>query len=187
MEELILIGEEEIMTTLNDFIKEIKKVNKCRNHRVKNSYGITDGFKYYVNHVKDKGTYLDIGQYSKVIRKVNELLCQQFLKGYDIELPHRLGKIQLVKVKSKYEFDGDKIKTNQYVDWDATLKLWFEDNESKNKKLLVRHTVKEKFIITYNKKTANYKNQFFYAFRPTRGFKLLLKEAIRDDKIDAFI
>ena len=31
----------------NEFIKSIKKVNNNRNHKVNNSYGSKDAFKYY--------------------------------------------------------------------------------------------------------------------------------------------
>ena len=31
----------------NEFIKEIKKVNKKRNYQITNSWGVYDGYKYY--------------------------------------------------------------------------------------------------------------------------------------------
>jgi hypothetical protein len=42
-------------------------------------------------------------------------------------LPHRLGRLEVRKNAASITIKDGKVKTNLPIDWDATLKLWFED------------------------------------------------------------
>ena len=59
----------------NEFIKEIKKVNKKRNYQITNSWGVYDGYKYYRKTKPKEAEYiLKEVQYFAIIRKVNNIL-----------------------------------------------------------------------------------------------------------------
>ena len=62
-----------------------------------------------------------------------------FIKGNDVTFPHRMGTLEARKIKSSISFKDGKLKTNLPVDWDKTLKLWYEDVESFNNKTLINH------------------------------------------------
>lgn len=171
----------------NEFIKSIKKVNNNRNHKVTNSYGSKDAFKYYRKIKPNNSKYvLTDCQYLHIIRSVNDCLRDYLLEGKDVLLPERMGRLELRKTTSKIKFENGKVKTNLPVDWNATLKLWYDNPMCKNKKQLVRQENIETFRVFYNRAKANYNNKSFYEFSTNRELKLGLKKNIKLNKIDAF-
>jgi hypothetical protein len=73
------------------------------------------------------------------------------------------------------------------VDWKRTIDLWWEDDESRESKTLVRFEGLERFAIYYNKKYANFVNKSFYRFIPIRALKRELKEKIINEGFDALL
>ena len=172
---------------MDDFRKKVLKLDKPRQHKVNNSLGVYDAYKWI-----RKNKWLDIGrpitehEFYTIIRQVNNLLAENFLKGRDIILPHRLGTIELRKYETKMSFNNGKLHTNLPIDWDRTLKLWAEDEEAYKEKMLVKVEEKEIFKVFYNKGKANYNNKSFYEFEVNRDLKRRLKQRIKDGLIDAF-
>ena len=172
---------------MDDFRKKVLKIDKPRQHKVNNSLGVYDAYKWI-----RKNKWLDIGrpitehEFYTIIRQVNNLLVENFLKGKDIVLPHRLGTIELRKYETKMSFNNGKLHTNLPIDWDRTLKLWAEDEEAYKEKMLVKVEEKEIFKVFYNKGKANYNNKSFYEFEVNRDLKRRLKQRIKDGLIDAF-
>lgn len=174
--------------SIEDFINETKKINKPRKHKVKNSYGVYDGFKFYrKNKPKDSKYILSESQYFSIIRKVNNYLADNLVKGKDILLPCKMGLIELRKYKTYISINNNKVISNLPIDWDETLKLWYEDEESLRNKTLVKANVKEIFRIHYNKIKANYNNKSFYRFTANREIKKKVKDNIKNGSIDAFL
>jgi hypothetical protein len=56
-----------------------------------------------------------------------------------------MGTIELRKRPVTYDIKNGKLKVSAPIDWDKTLKLWYEDEESFNKKTLVKVEEKEIF------------------------------------------
>ena len=179
--------QEEKNKELTDLLNSIKKVNEPRKHKVNNSIGVYSAYKWI-----RKNRWLNIGrcltehEFYSIIRKVNDYLADSFLHGNDIKLPHRMGRIELRKYDVRVSLDGEKVKTNLPIDWDKTLKLWYEDEESFNKKTLVKVEDKEIFQVHYNKAKSAFKNKAFYQFRPNRDLKMQLKHKIKEGAIDAY-
>ena len=115
-------------------------------------------------------------------------LREELLKGNDVKLPCKLGQLEIRKYSPTITTDGKKIKTNLPIDWNATLKLWYEDKQSYEDKFLVRINVPEVYRVVYNKNNANYNNKSFYQFTPNRELKQGLKRSIKENAdFDAFI
>lgn len=171
-----------------DFIKEIKKVNNERHHRVTNSYGSKDAFHFYRKIRPQENKYvLTDCEYLKIIRLINDQLRLKLIQGEDVLLPERMGRLELRKTKPVIKFEDGKLKTTLPVNWNATLKLWYDNPQSKNKKQLVRQENDYTFKIHYNRNKANYNNKSFYEFFANRDIKIGLKKNIKLNKIDAFI
>lgn len=173
--------------SFEDFIKDVKKVNNERHHRINNSYGSKDAFCYYrtIRPVDSKYVLTDC-QYLKIIRLINNQLRLNLIEGKDVLLPEKMGRLELRKHKTSIKFENGKLKTNLPINWNATLKLWYDNPNSKNKKQLVREETTETFKVLYNKSKANYNNKSFYEFNTNRELKLGLKNNIKLNKIDAF-
>lgn len=179
--------QEENINSLEVFMNSIKRVNESRKHKVKNSYGVYDGFKYYrKNRPKEHKYVLTESQYFSIIRKVNSLLSDLLVSGEDVTLPCRLGRLELRKYEAKIVTDGKKIRTNLPIDWDRTLKLWYEDEESYKNKILIKVEEKEIYKVFYNRSVANFTNKTFYEFNVNRDIKKRLKQNIKEGKLDAF-
>lgn len=172
---------------MDSFRKRVLKVNEPRTHKVRNSLGVYDAYKWI-----RKNKWLNIGrpisehEFYSIVRQVNNLLAESLMNGKDIILPHRLGTIELRKYNSKITVRDGKLITNLPIDWDRTLKLWAEDEESYKNRTLIKMEEKEIFKVFYNRKSANYINKSFYNFEVNRDLKRRLKQKIKNKLIDAF-
>lgn len=172
---------------MDEFRRSILKVDKPRNHEVNRSLGVYDAYKYI-----RKNKWLNIGrrltehEFYTIIRQINNLLADELVKGKDIVLPHRLGRLELRKYDTRMSIKDGKLITNLPIDWDRTLKLWAEDEESYKERTLVKVEEKEIFKVFYNRSKANYENKTFYSFKVNRDLKRRLKQKIKDGAIDAF-
>ena len=172
---------------MDDFRKEILKVNKPRVHKVKNSLGTYDAYKWL-----RKNKWLDVGpisehDYYAIIRTVNKALALNFLYSGSIKLPERMGEITLRKYPAKITLKNDKVQTNLPIDWDATLNLWSEDKDSYEKRTLIRAEEREIFKVLYDKSKALYNNKSFYTFELNRNIKISLKRQLKNGLLDAFM
>lgn len=172
---------------MDDFRKQVLKVNEPRTHRIRNSVGIYSAYKWI-----RKNKWLDIGQpisehdFYTIVRHVNDYLAECLSNGQDIILPHKLGRLEIRKFGARIEMKGNTVRTNLPVDWDKTLKLWFEDEEAYKERTLIKMEEKEVFKVFYNKARANYENKSFYSFWVNRDLKRRLKHNIKNGRIDAF-
>ena len=171
---------------MDDFRKELLKINESRVHKVKNSLGVYDAYKWI-----RKNKWLGMSPISEhnfyaIIRTVNKALSDKFLYSGSIKLPLRMGEIVLRKYKPSITLQDGKIKTNLPIDWDSTLQLWSEDKESYKKRTLIRLEEKEIFKVLYDKSKALYNNKSFYTFNLNRGIRTALKKQLKNGVLDAF-
>lgn len=173
--------------SLNDYIKQKKKVNNKRNHKIKNSFGVYDAYRWI-----RKNKWLDIErplttkEFYSIIRKINLELAKKLSEGKDVILPCNMGKLEIRKTPKNVKIIDGKIKVNLAIDWNETLKLWYSDEEAQNNKTLLKMEEDEIYKIIYNKRLANYNNQTFYTFLPNRDLKIKLKNNIKQGIVDAF-
>lgn len=173
------------MSLEKEFISNIKNVTGNRKHKINNSYGVYDAYKYYrKNKPKDSKYILSESEYFNIIRSVNKQLVCNILNGENIKFPYRMGYLELRKTPSKISFENGKLVTNLPIDWDRTLKLWFEDKEAFDNKTLIRVENKEIYKIHYNKSVAIYNNKSYYSFNVNRSIKNELKNKIKEGTID---
>lgn len=168
---------------LRDFKTLIKKANTKKEHKITASLGMREAFRYYTK----KSKALDEKEFRRVIRYINSLLQESLASGEDINLPCKMGRLELRKFKTSVSFKDGKIITNLPIDWDETLNLWYEDRESFREKRKVRMEVPEVFRVYYKKSTANYNNKSFFTFKVNRDLKQKLKINIINKKVDAFL
>lgn len=171
------------------FKASIRRAAESRKHKVTGSLGVYDAYKWYrKNKPKEKKYILSESQYFAIVRKINEALREELLLDGDLLLPCKMGRLEIRKYPAVITSDGKTIKTNLPIDWDATLKLWYEDEECLKDKTLVRVNVPELFRVHYNKYKANYNNKSFYQFSTNRELKKLLRDTIKNNaNFDAFI
>lgn len=168
--------------------EEFRKLKVCKEHKyaVNNSYGVYDYYKYYRhNRPKDKSYYkMNEAQYYKLIRTVNEYLVDILFKNAQVIFPNKLGELAIIKTPAKVTIQDGKIKTNRPINWDATIRLWFEDPEAEKKKTLVRWDTSEVLSIDYRKNEAIYHNRPYYEFQVLRRIKRRLSSLLAESSFE---
>jgi hypothetical protein len=173
---------------MEDFRRRILKVNENRIHKITNSIGVYDVFKAIRrNRWAGIGQSISEKQFYTIIRTINLYLAEQLSLGNDITLPHNMGMLEVRKSPVKYKMVDGRVVTNLPVDWDATLKLWAEDEEQMKKKTIVKSTFKELYRIKYTKAKAKYNNKVFYDFKVNRDIRIKLSRRIKKGLIDTYL
>lgn len=175
--------------TFEEFKANNQRLHDTRKHKVTGSLGVYDAYKWIrKNKWLDLERPLTEKEFYSIIRNVNNLIAEELIKGNDFNIPERMGKLELRKRIPFIGYDKDnKLKVCLAIDWDATLKLWYEDEDAYNNKQLVRIPEKEVFKYYYNKYNANYNNKSFFDFNINREIKTRLKQNIKAGKVDAFL
>lgn len=178
---------EERNKKLEEFLNSIKKVKESRSHKVTQSIGVYDAYKWI-----RKNKWLNIGrpltehEFYSIIRRMNNYLAESLILGNDITLPNKMGRLELRKYDVRFSFKDGKVRSNLPIDWDKTLKLWHEDEEAYRDKTLVKIEEKEIFKVYYNRHLADYTNKVFYEFNINRELKTRIKQRIKEGRLDAF-
>jgi hypothetical protein len=160
--------------------------------KIKSHYGINDYFKFFK---KDSEISIDKSTYSNIISDFNEELRDLIIEdNFEYILPYLGASLSIKKDKRVPKIVNGKLYNPTPVDWVATNKLWSEDDESREKKLLVRynnnHTSKYVFRIYFKKHIHPFINKKFYNFESGRKFQRLLSARIKDetkDRYDTFL
>ena len=177
-----------MINSYKDFKSAIQGLQNTRTHKVTNSLGSYDAYKYIrKNKWFNIGRPLTEHEFYQIIRRINNYLAEELINGNDVIFPNRMGKLELRKRNALPVIDKNgNLKVTYAIDWDNTLKLWYEDEEAFNNKTLVRLPERNIFRIKYNKNTANYNNKSFMEFQVNRNIKVRLKQKIKNNEIDAF-
>lgn len=180
--------QEEIKDNFEDFRESVLKIHGPKHHKISNSMTTYDHYKWI-----RKNKWLNIGrplkesEFYSIIRRVNQYLAQDLLDCKYVSLPCKMGKLELRMYYLKVKVENGKLKTSIPINWDKTLKLWYEDEESRDHKTLVRVDNRAIYKVYYNKSSSNFKNKMYYKFHTNRALARKMSNEIKDGKIDAYI
>ena len=169
----------------NEFTAEICKKRIKKLSKIRNSWGVYDAYKLI-----RKNKWYDIGrpvtehEFYSIVRNVNNLLAEEIANGGTVTFPSRMGKLELRKFQKGVSLVDGKLKITYPINWEDTLKLWFEDEEAKKNKTLVRNECDFVYHVRYDKYDATYENKSFYQFTLNRFIKIKLKDKILKGEID---
>ena len=167
----------------SDFLKEIKKVKGKRHHKFIGGYNVRDIYKAYK---KECDNPLEYKTFQAIIKKLNQNIADSLMTGDQIELPQGMGRLEIHKVKTGVKLKKGEPFFHYPIDWENTLKLWYEDEEARQQKTLIRKEVPYVYKVFYNKRYAVFNNQSFTKFIPARKLKLAIKEyLLQHDTINA--
>lgn len=167
--------------------------NKRTEGKIKAHYGINDYFKFFKKDNSD--LKISYKQYSKIVQRFNEEIINLIIEdNLEYKLPHLGASLAIRKDKRVPRIVNGKLYNPTPVDWVATNKLWMDDEEAKEKKLLVRynnnHTSKYVFRVFFKKQIYPFMNKKYYSFQTCRKFARLLGKRINDedkDKYDTYV
>jgi len=157
--------------------------------KIKTHYGMVDYFKFFKS--KHPTIKIDRVKYSNIISEFNEGLVNLIIEdNLEYDLPYLGSTISIKKEKRVPRIVNGKLYNTVPVDWVATNKLWSEDKDAYDKKLLVRysntHSSKYVFRIYFKKYKQVFLNKKYYFFKPTRTFQRLLSARIKDNNKEKY-
>ena len=167
-----------------EFCKDIKKVSGKRKTTINNSYGIIDGFHYYRSIRPKQSKYvLTENEYRYITRNVNDILGDLLMELGEVKLPLGIGNLSIESYDNKPRIVDGKVKYNTTIDWDKTHRLWFEDEESKNNKTLVKIKPGTVYKFKFKKGKIIYQNRKYFYFNFSRTLKNKLKLKIKNKEV----
>lgn len=169
-----------------DFNNTIKKIKSSRNYKITNSYNIKDYYKYYSKTIPNKDRVKE-DIYYKIIKSIHSKIIDSICSSNDIKLPLLMGSLEVRKFKHKIQFIDGKLKTTLPIDWDKTIKLWYNDKECRVNKTLLRVEKDISFKLHYNKRKAKYRYQKYFTIAFNRKFKLRLSECSKQYNFDSYL
>lgn len=168
------------MGTLEEFQNRMFKREGHKKMKITNSWGVYSAYKHIrKNHWYNIGRPLKESEFYAIVRGINKLLANEIALGHEVILPERMGKLELRKHERGVSIVDGKLKNTYPIDWAGTVKLWFEDEEEKEKKTLLRMEEPVVYHVKYCKDKANYENKIFYQFEVNRFIKKALKDNIK--------
>jgi len=163
-------------------------MNKRTQGKINVDYGIKDYYKYYKNN-NDK--VVDSKKFHKVISEFNKRIVDSIIND-NLEFTPKTLQFTFCIRKSKRvpRIENNKVINTNPIDWKSTNKLWENDLEAAEKKIIIRylnnHTSKYVFRIKLLKSGTTYSNKKMYRFKPCRGFQRTLAKRILDEKQENF-
>lgn len=164
--------------TLQEFKRRSRfPADRKKEYNIRNSWGVYDFYKYYrKTKPKDPKFIISDVQYYAIFRRVNELLVDSLVRTGELEFPYKMGKLIVFKktLGSWIAPNGNRY-TSRKVNWDKTLELWYNDEEAYKNKTLLYFENDERLTIRYNKTKAEFKNKYYYEFKPSRDIDRRVK------------
>lgn len=163
----------------------LKRSKSKKPFKVLNSWGVYDAYKLLrKNKWYSIGRPLKEKEFYSIIRGVNSLLAENIANGETVTFPARMGKLELRKFEKGVSIVDGKLKITYPIDWNRTIRLWFEDEEARSNKTLLRNENKFVYHVRYDKRKADYENKIFYEFILNSFIKKKLKENINNGITD---
>lgn len=168
-----------------EFNAKLRKADQKKHAKVRGSWGVYDCYKL----IRKNGWY-DIGrplkehEFYSIIRNVNRLFANEIANGNEFAFPWHMGRLEIRKSSRGVHLIDGKLINTYAIDWGSTLRLWYEDEESRSNKTILRYENKHIYSIRYNKFRANFDNKSFYAFDTNRFLKVALQKNVKLGKID---
>ena len=165
--------------TLSEFRRAIRGPQTSR-QKVTNSWGVYDYYKHYRKNKPEGHKYvLSESQYFAIIRRVNQKLTEALLNAETVVLPLCMGTLEAYKKPFITKIKDGKAVTNRPINWDKTIKLWYENPDSYERKDVIYVEAEDQVTVVYDINAARYTNKSFYQFRPIKAFKQALQQMRR--------
>lgn len=175
------------MTDYQEWLRELQKWDKPREHRIDHCLGSRDAF-HWVRKNKWKaldGKPCDKLLYSQIISAVNNELKELLLEGHEVEFPYQMGSLVLNCTPTSAYYKNGEVENNYKIDWKKTLQWLFEDSEAMDNHKRLKRIAPFYCKVRYYKKKARYLNQRFYYFRVNRSLRRKIGNANDAGRVNA--
>ena len=131
---------------------------------------------------------LSESDFALIVKSLNGLLGEELKEYGVVDLPVNMGKIVVLGFDRKIiKNNAGKIAPNNTPNWKETLKLWNEDNESRENKTLVYHNDERLFKIKFKGEGVHFKNVKSLCFKARRQLREEIRKLIQEKKLIGFV
>ncbi len=140
------------------------QIKKRTEGKIKNCLTIRDMYKFYKKTYDDT---LEYKEFSKIIKACNKELINQIVRESEsIDLPYRLGRLQVARFERSYKKPINKLAVNWKLTKEHGFRIYHEDNNI--------------YKWCWNKRTAIVINKTGYKFTPSRFAKREVPKALKE-------
>lgn len=156
--------------------------------KLNSDFGMKDYYNYYKKNNKES---VNRNIYSNVIFDFNKEISEMIInENFEYYIPYIDSVLCVRKKKSVPKIIDGKVINRTPIDWKATEQLWNENEEAKEKKILIKYsnyeTNKFIFFVYFKKYLSSFSNKKYYKFDTCRGMSRLLSKRIKDDSKDKY-
>lgn len=159
--------------------KTLKRGEKKKKVEITNSWGVKWYQRYYIKRSKYK---IEEKLYRQILEAINYQIVHYIIEDQGFQFPSALGKLVVVKHKHK---PYDTKHHYKIVDWKETLKLWYEDEECREKKQKVLRERKEELRFVFYR-NFRLKNNKFLLLDIKRPLKMKMQELIANINFEQY-
>lgn len=156
---------------------------KRRKRKYKVKINVSDSYNFYCKKEEEPLSRKD---YLLICNKFNKFLADKILEGNSVVLPERLGILEIMGNEQKISIDENGNVRGTSPDWNKTLRLWEENPELKEKRVIIYYTNEETNKIVYKirwkKERVYLHSKIYYNFVPRRWVKRELAKLIKSGK-----
>lgn len=167
------------MTFEEFYSKTLKRSGGGKKITITNSYKTQEVFYYYHRNSKYK---FDKSLYRKISDAINLKIAYYLVEDRGFGFPFNLGKVRIARVdkmaRSKY--------TQHIVDWKETIKLWYEDEECREKKIKVLKRRRPLLDVFYVRDMIRFPKSKMILFKLNRSFKMKLNEMFENGNYECY-
>jgi hypothetical protein len=155
-----------------------------RKAKISNSYGVQDYYNHYRHLYKDARHKVSYQEYAKVINSLNQSLAKRLINVGMVDLPLNCGRISINTVPIRYKETKKGFTNTAGIDWQKTLKLWYEDHREFENKTLVKFDIKERFAVRYNRYNTAMINSMYFMFKLHRNVIQEINTLFKNNKLN---
>lgn len=145
---------------------------------------------FYFDYLKIKPKYkkyiISESMHIKILNAFFSKIGERLLHGDYIRMPYTFGGISIRMRPVSVEFVDGQLRTSRPVQWGKTIKLWVEDPQAYQDKLVVRSEDDYVYTLIYSKYRAFFKNVKLIKLQTNRNFKEKMRVRIGTKDFQCF-
>lgn len=172
-----------------EYFRKVLKLGEKRKSKITNSYNVIDAYRYLYRIGYFKNNNMVKEKFYSIWSRITKYMSEGLAKGEEYKFPFGMGSISLRKGKSRVFIKDNNKLAYRYkeIDWNTTLNLWYDDEETRQKKILVRYEKKYGYRIFYSKYDATCHNLLYYQFRTMDSLKCKIDKQVSEEDLDLFM
>lgn len=152
--------------------------------KIRNSWGACDYYRAYRKEGhKKKLKNVQETIFYQMLRRVNTLLFEEFLREGELKLPYGLGILSVKRYRYAPRIKDGKLVHHTPVCWDKTFQLWFEDKEAERNHTFVYSDHPAGYALDYEKVPYSPNSLIYYEFFPTRINKTKIMDSVKRNEL----